>query len=139
MMMNEAHSQNRARQQQDRRIRRSALAATAVLLLAQLSFIVHVAVFPHVLSPETGEASHPSSGADPAGHFPGAPSHGGHDHECRVFAVFTQASITPVPQVLSIFAPSLLDTKAPMEFEALHICRSDLFRLSPSHSPPALV
>jgi hypothetical protein len=121
-----------------RRMRRSALSLVLLLLTAQVSFIVHLALNPHIVSSDTGRVEHPIDSTRHTNHVPKKPDHPERDNECRIFAVVTQASIAAVPQVLSVPAAFILNDVNLQSFEALHLSQSDLFRLSPSHSPPSL-
>lgn len=113
-----------------------------VLLLAHFSFLVHLAICPHVISATTGEVSHPShcdspSQSDGPKKQPAKPDSRSSDDECLVFFVLTQASVAPVliswamtaAPVCEQVSITALDEPPPQQ---------DLYRLSPSQSPPPL-
>jgi hypothetical protein len=103
-----------------------------LLLLTQVASLIHLAAYPHVLSPDTGKVTHRPCPSDRSG----LPDPDGGNDECQVVTVLTQASIVPTSSLVIIAAPAH-DRADHLTPEAPRLCRSS-YRLSPSHSPPFL-
>lgn len=140
--MSTRHPRAVTRQSAARTVRWKASFVVALLLLAQVSFLVQLAVYPHVLSPATGKVAHPSCGSpcqsDRSNQHPARPANKSHDDECQVFTVLTQASVVPVFSSVVVAAAPVCERAGIAELEEPRPHQWDLYRLSPSHSPPSL-
>ena len=105
----------------------------ALFALWQTSSLLHLALVPHTLCPEGGEAVHVDHDGEPT-----------HDHEdehsthegCRHLVLLTTSNTTQVDGPPEIAAADQAEAAAEAETSAPRWSNRELYHLSPSHSPP---
>lgn len=116
------------------------LLVACAVLAAQVAGLAHLILERHAVCSEHGEVVHATDPAKetqpPAGGAPRAPQ-GKHGHEHCAIVLLGEKRVALVEPAPAAPAPAVLDAPRPSEAPRAPFTRLALYRLAPSHSPPA--